>query len=90
MSFTARVGETGQVFQAVTDMGTDGKENHNATLPIEEDHTYSGHLFDAYVKTNPTPKTLTYSGYEYATFEGRELEETSFDKLHLVPKRKKI
>jgi hypothetical protein len=30
-----------------------------------------------------------YSKYEAATFEGRELEETSLDKITLVPTRKK-
>lgn len=87
MAFTTRVRETGQVFQATTDMGADAMENRIAALPILPDHTYSGHLFDAYVTTNPQPKILRYSGYKQATFEGRELEEISFDRMTLVPKR---
>lgn len=87
MAFTTKVKETGQVFQATTDMGADGNENRIAALPIQPDHTYSGHLFDAHVNANP-PRILRYSGYEQATFEGRELEEISFDRMTLVRKRK--
>jgi hypothetical protein len=87
MAFTTRVKETGQVFQAAIDMGADAKENRVAALPIQQDHTYSGHLFDAYVTANAAPRILRYSGYEQGTFEGRELEEISFDRMTLVPKR---
>lgn len=87
MAFTTSVRETGQVFQATTDMGADGKESRIATLPIESGHTYSGHLFDTNISTNPAPRILRYSRYEQATFQGHELEEISFDTMTLVPKR---
>jgi hypothetical protein len=89
MSFTSRVKETGQIFQATTDMGTDGTENHVARLPIERDHTYWGHLFTEASPPSPTPGIFWYNKYETATFEGCELEETSFDKITLIPARKK-
>ena len=89
MAFTTRVRETGQIFQVTTDMGADAKENRDASLPIEPTHTYSGHLFDTYVTTTPAPRILRYSGYEWATFEGRELEEISFDRMTLVPRRQR-
>lgn len=90
MAFTTRVRETGQIFQATTDLGADAKENRIATVPLQPDHTYSGHLFDTYITANPAPKILRYSGYEQATFEGRELEEISFDRITLVPRRQKV
>jgi len=86
LSFWSRVQQTRKIFQARTDMGTDGKEHRTAQLPIERDHTYGGLLFEAY-PTEPEPGILKYSKYEMDYFEGRDLEETSFDKMKLVPAR---
>lgn len=87
MSFTARVNETGQLFQATTDLGIDGQDFRDAHSPIDPKKTYLGHLFDAYV-SNPAPKIIRFSRVETGTFEGRELEEISFDRLTLTPARK--
>jgi hypothetical protein len=84
MSFWSRVPQKRQVFQARTDMGTDGKSYCAAMLPIEGDHTYSGLLFEAN-PTEPEPGILKYSHYEMDCFEGRDLEEVHFEKMKLVP-----
>lgn len=87
MSFTARINRTNEVFQPVRDLGLDGKQDSPARLPIEEDHTYSGLLFDTDTSCSLTPRIHRFTTYEQMTFEGRELEQCPLDKLTRMPSR---
>lgn len=80
MSFTSQL-KTKEVFQAVTDLGTDGRQDARAILPIQEDHTYRGILFDTDTSATPTPRIHRFSRYEQMTFEASELAEYPLDKL---------
>lgn len=87
MSFTSRLKGPKRVFQAVTDMGTDARQDGRARLPIEDNHTYRGLLFDTDMSCVPTPRIHRFTNYEEITLEGCELEEYPLDKLTLMPSR---
>lgn len=81
MSFTTKVKETGQLFDATTDLGTDGELYRDAHSPLQQDRLYAGHLFDAYPVNSPW---VEFSEAKWATFRGSQLEEFGVS-LRLVP-----
>jgi hypothetical protein len=85
MSFTA-INRTEEIFQAVRDLGLDGKQDSPARLPIEPDHTYRGLLFDTDTTCTPTVGIHRFADYESMTFEGRELKAFPLDKLTRMPR----
>lgn len=83
VSFTTKVKKTGQLFDATTDLGTNGELYRDAQSPLQQDRLYAGHLFDAYPGNSPW---VEFSKAEWASFRGDELEEFAAS-LRLIPVR---
>lgn len=81
MSFTAKVKETGQLFQATNEMGQNGALGKDAHT-LEKDKSYAGHLFlDSQPGSSPR---VQFTKATWGVFREEELENFPVESLRLV------
>lgn len=72
MSFTAKVKETGKIFEATDELGENGIRAWDAQA-LEDGKLYKGYLYDTQPTNNPAE--FKYQGRMEATFRADELEQ---------------